>query len=114
MNDPDIDPKKYVFHSLRHTSASAKLIMSYGDFNSVMHAGGWSSLDMLTRRYGKHSFSSNRENVADKMNLFLEEKEPLSLPDNQELVQKLLEEIANSNPDMLMRVANSVHFSKNE
>ena len=28
LNDPDIDPKDFVFHSLRHTSAAAKLDLS--------------------------------------------------------------------------------------
>lgn len=30
LNDPDIDPKDFVFHSLRHTSAAAKLTLSPG------------------------------------------------------------------------------------
>ena len=36
MNDPDMDPQEIVFHSLRHTSATTKLLMSGGDYNSVM------------------------------------------------------------------------------
>ena len=67
MNDPDMDPQEIVFHSLRHTSATTKLLMSGGDYNSVMQAGGWSNLEMLTRRYGKHSFASEREKLAGKM-----------------------------------------------
>ncbi len=34
MNEPDINPEEIVFHSLRHTSASTKLILSHGDYNS--------------------------------------------------------------------------------
>ena len=30
LSDPDIDPKDFVFHSLRHTSAAAKLTLSPG------------------------------------------------------------------------------------
>jgi len=67
IKDPDIDPRKVVFHSLRHTSATTKLLMSGGDYNSVMQAGGWSNLEMLTRHYGKDSFASEREKPADKL-----------------------------------------------
>ena len=71
LSDPDIDPKDFVFHSLRHTSAAAKLALSHGDYNSVRHAGGWANLEMLTRRYGNHSFANDRLNVAQKMDDFL-------------------------------------------
>ena len=74
MNDPDMDPQEIVFHSLQHTSATTKLLMSGGDYNSVMQAGGWSNLEMLTRRYGKHSFASEREKLAGKMDDFLDGK----------------------------------------
>ena len=63
MNDPEIDPEEIVFHSLRHTSASAKLTLSNGDYNSVKQAGGWANLEMLTRRYGTHSFANDRESL---------------------------------------------------
>ena len=40
MNVPDMNPQEIVFHCLRHTSATTKLLMSGGDYNSVMQAGG--------------------------------------------------------------------------
>ena len=72
LNDPEINPEEIEFHSLRHTSATAKLLMSNGDYNSVMQAGGWANLEMLTRRYGKHSFSSSHEKLTQQMDSFLE------------------------------------------
>ena len=39
MNPPEINPEGIVFHSLRHTSTTAKLFVSHGDYNSVMQAG---------------------------------------------------------------------------
>lgn len=69
-----MDPQEIVFHSLRHTSATTKLLMSGGVYNSVMQAGGWSNLEMLTRRYGKYSFASEREKLAGKMDEFLDGK----------------------------------------
>lgn len=61
MNDPEINSDEIVFHSLRHASASAKLKLSNGDYHSVKYAGGWANLEMLTRRYGSHSFENDRE-----------------------------------------------------
>lgn len=82
MNGPEIDLEEIVFHSLRHTSASAKLTLSNGDYNSVKQAGGWANLEMLTRRYGTHSFANDRERLNQKMDDFLEgktEKDPALL-----------------------------------
>lgn len=109
MKDPEFNPEELVFHSLRHTSATAKLFVSNGDFNSVKQAGGWRTLEMLTRRYGNHSFTSNREKMAQKMNGFLSggepQQEPEALSENQEeLLKKLLE----ANPDLLMKVVRSI------
>ena len=107
MNDPEIDPEKYVFHSLRHTSATAKLIMSNGDYNSVMQAGGWANLEMLTRRYGKHSFTSDRERMAEKMNQFLDGKmdEPNTDTNNTQI---MLESLLKSNPDLLIQLVRAI------
>lgn len=69
LKDKNIDAEKIVFHSLRHTSAATKLNLSNGDYYSVMHAGGWTNLEILTRRYGAHSFGSNRQKVADQMEI---------------------------------------------
>lgn len=107
MNDPEIDPEKYVFHSLRYTSATAKLIMSHGDYTSVMHAGGWASLDMLTRRYGNHSFTNDRERMAEKMDMFLDGKLNEKNTDTDQ-TQKMLENLLKSNPDLLIQLARSI------
>lgn len=109
MNDPDIDPNEIVFHSLRHTSATAKLLMSNGDYNSVMHAGGWANLEMLTRRYGKHSFASHREKLSEKMDMFLDgNKQVVASGEDTEVAQKLLQDLLKSNPDLLIQLAKSV------
>ena len=114
LNDPDIDPKDFVFHSLRHTSAAAKLALSHGDYNSVRHAGGWANLEMLTRRYGNHSFANDRLNVAQKMDDFLggNSSESAALPANSqvspEAAEAALKAILQSNPELLIKVAQSI------
>lgn len=40
MNDPEINPDELVFHSIRHTSASEKLVLSGGDLKAVQGDGG--------------------------------------------------------------------------
>ena len=114
LNDPDIDPKDFVFHSLRHTSAAAKLALSHGDYNSVRHAGGWANLEMLTRRYGNHSFANDRLNVAQKMDDFLggSSMENTASPANPhvspEAAEAALKAILQSNPELLIKVAQSI------
>ena len=103
MNDPDMDPQEIVFHSLRHTSATTKLLMSGGDYNSVMQAGGWSNLEMLTRRYGKHSFASEREKLAGKMDDFLDGKGICDSQKNDKdeagSAEQVLQQLMKSNPE---------------
>lgn len=114
LSDPDIDPKDFVFHSLRHTSAAAKLALSHGDYNSVRHAGGWANLEMLTRRYGNHSFANDRLNVAQKMDDFLgrSSMENTASPANPhvspEAAEAVLKTILQSNPELLIKVAQSI------
>lgn len=109
MKDPDIDPEEMVFHSLRHTSAATKLILSNGDFNSVKHAGGWANLEMLTRRYGNHSFATKRASVASKMDAFLTGKSLASVQqDSAAEAEELLKSLAQSNPELLMKFAQSI------
>ena len=109
MNEPDMNPEDIVFHSLRHTSAATKLILSNGDYNSVKHAGGWANLEMLTRRYGNHSFAGNRANVASKMDSFLVSKS-LEAPQeaDADTAEELLKSLAKSNPDLLMQIVKSI------
>ena len=118
MKDPDMDPQEIVFHSLRHTSATAKLLMSGGDYNSVMQAGGWSNLEMLTRRYGKHSFASEREKLAGKMDDFLDGKgisEPQKNDKNEtDSAEQVLQQLMRSNPELLIEFARSIQNANKE
>lgn len=111
MNDPDIAPEDIVFHSLRHTSATAKLILSNGDYNSIKHAGGWANLEMLTRKYGNHSFATNRATVSSRMDKFLVNK-TLAVQDVEDdekaTVEEALMALAQSNPELLMKIAKSI------
>ena len=118
MNDPDMDPQEIVFHSLRHTSATTKLLMSGGDYNSVMQADGWSNLEMLTRRYGKHSFASEREKLAGKMDDFLDGK-GISEPqkndkDEANSAEQVLQQLMKSNPELLIEFARSIQNANKE
>lgn len=106
MNDPEINPEEIVFHSLRHTSASTKLLLSNGDYNSVKHAGGWANLEMLTRRYGTHSFESDREKLAQKMDNFLDSS--TNAPAAEADAEQALKLLAQSNPDLLMQIVQSI------
>lgn len=110
MNDPEIDSEEIVFHSLRHTSASTKLTLSNGDYNSVKHAGGWANLEMLTRRYGSHSFESDRTRLNQKMDDFLSGKpekkaKKEAAPDD---TKKALEMLAQTDPALLMEIVKSI------
>lgn len=116
LSDPEIDPDEIVFHSLRHTSASTKLILSNGDYNSVKQAGGWANLEMLTRRYGAHSFANDRERMAKTMDSFLTSKnapaqETASQQPGAEQVLKFLLE---SNPQLLTEIVKSVQFANKD
>ncbi|MCM1525616.1 MAG: site-specific integrase [Bacteroides sp.] len=111
IDDPDINPEEIVFHSLRHTSASTKLTLSNGDYNSVKHAGGWANLEMLTRRYGSHSFESDRERLAQKMDDFLTAKPgtaPQQAPPLPSDAEEALKALAQTNPELLIKIAQSV------
>ena len=118
MNDPDMDPQEIVFHSLRHTSATTKLLMSGGDYNSVMQAGGWSNLEMLTRRYGKHSFAGEREKLAGKMDDFLDGKGICDSQKNDKdeagSAEHVLQQLMKSNPELLIEFARSIQNANKE
>lgn len=111
MADPEINPEEIVFHSLRHTSASTKLTISNGDYNSVKHAGGWANLEMLTRRYGSHSFESDRERLNQRMDNFLSSREadkkpePVDTPVDAAQALKVLTE---TSPELLMQILQSI------
>ena len=91
--------------------------MSGGDYNSVMQAGGWSNLEMLTRRYGKHSFASEREKLAGKMNEFLDGKginEPPNNNDKADSAEQVLQQLMKSNPELLIEFARSIQNANKE
>ena len=66
MDDPTIDAKEMVFHSIRHTSAGVKLRLSKGDLKAVQGDGGWNTPDMVTKRYA-HILDEDRRNLANEM-----------------------------------------------
>lgn len=114
VNDPEIDPEKVVFHSLRHISASTKLLLSHGDYNSVKHAGGWANLEMLTRRYGAHSFESDREKLAQKMDDFLNSNAAAPNINTASDAEQALKRLAQSNPDLLMQIVQSIQSANTD
>ena len=57
-----------VFHSIRHTSASEKLVLSGGDLKAVQGDGGWNTSDMVTKRY-THILDENRRQIAERLDI---------------------------------------------
>lgn len=55
-----------VFHSLRHSSATYKL-MFYGSLKDLQNDGGWATIEMITKVYA-HSIEEERQNNAQKFN----------------------------------------------
>jgi hypothetical protein len=110
-----IDLNEIVFHSLRHTSAGVKLRMSNGDLKAVQGDGGWNTPEMVTRQYA-HILDEDRRNLADEMErkfyqtggkAMATDVTPNSqptLPPDANLIASLLA----SNPDLLMKVFQSV------
>lgn len=62
----DLGLPDVVFHSLRHTSTSMKLIASGGDIKAVQGDTGHSQSRMVTEVYS-HTFSENRRQLAKKI-----------------------------------------------
>lgn len=120
MNDPDIDTDDIVFHSIRHTSAGAKLRISSGDLKAVQGDGGWSTPDMVTKRYA-HILDEDRQNLASEMEeRFYQNKGKLTAPkemsseiktENEDLNK--LAAMITSNPELLMKVLESVQNANN-
>ena len=104
--------KKIRVHDIRHTSTTTKLLMSGGDYNSVMQAVGWSNLEILTRRYGKHSFAGEREKLAGKMDDFLDSKgicdSQKNDKDEANSAEQVLQQLMKSNPELLIEFARSI------
>ncbi|MCC8076894.1 MAG: tyrosine-type recombinase/integrase [Oscillospiraceae bacterium] len=123
MNDPEIDVSDIVFHSIRHTSAGVKLRLSNGDLKAVQGDGGWSTPDMVTKRYA-HILDEDRRSIASQM----EERfyhnagnidpiEPKPVPEENKapatptLDANALASLLTSNPELLAQVLKSVQLA---
>ena len=95
----------------------------------MKQAGGWANLEMLTRRYGTHSFDADRERLADQMDTFLdqtlqppaeEKADSPEAPDNTSgktdkpasgpsiSTEQALQALAQADPDLLMKIVQSI------
>lgn len=121
MNDPTINANEIVFHSVRHTSAGAKLLISKGDLKSVQGDGGWSTPDMVTKRYS-HIFDENRQKLAWKLERDFYQKKGVIEPetfnsivadDSHEADANKIVDLLLNNPDLLIKVLKSALFANN-
>ncbi len=112
MAMPDVNVDEIVFHSLRHTSAGVKLKVSGGDLKAVQGDGGWSTPDMVTKRYA-HIMDEDRIVLASE----IEEKfyqrhavasEPLSQQKSSEFDTNALVSMITNNPELLTKILQSV------
>lgn len=111
MNDPNIKPEKYVFHSIRHTSSGVKLKLSNGDLKAVQGDGGWSTPDMVTKRYA-HIVDEDRKKLAEVMESKFyqeeEEEDPGQSPELQAAIKMLL-----ANPELLVKALGGLQSANN-
>ena len=114
MNDPEIDASEIVFHSIRHTSAGFKLRLSNGDLKAVQGDGGWNTPDMVTKRYA-HILDEDRKSLAQEMEAqFYQRSKPVKsvAAPKEEKAEALnpdaIAQILSGNPDLLMKVLQSV------
>jgi integrase len=122
MNDPTIDPNEIVFHSIRHTSAGVKLRLSGGDLKAVQGDGGWSTPDMVTKRYA-HILDEDRKALAHEMEVAFYQNAPkqgsaIAKPvrsqfekPNQPLDVDSVVAALTSNPELLTKVLQSVQLA---
>ena len=112
MNDPEIDVDDIVFHSIRHTSASTKLVLSGGDLKAVQGDGGWNTPDMVTKRYA-HILDENRRMIADKMETeFYGKNREKNEPQESSTAQvDTLLKLVQDNPDLLQQFLQSVQLA---
>ena len=73
---------------------------------------------MLTRCYGKHSFASEREKLAGKMDEFLDGKGIIEPPKNDkneaDSAEQVLQQLMKSNPELLIEFARSIQNANKE
>ncbi|WP_291501860.1 tyrosine-type recombinase/integrase [Acutalibacter sp.] len=112
MNDPEIDVDDIVFHSIRHTSASTKLVLSGGDLKAVQGDGGWNTPDMVTKRYA-HILDENRRMIADKMETeFYGKNREKNEPQESSTAQvDTLLKLVQDNPDLLQQFLQSIQLA---
>ena len=125
MEAPDINADDYVFHSLRHTSTGVKLKVSKGDIKAVQGDGGWSSPEMVTRRYA-HILDEDRRSLASAMEAgFYNNSTGASVSEQSGLggIQTInnptppvldanaLAAILSANPELLMKALQSIQFA---
>ena len=86
--------------------------------NTSLTSSNRSNLEMLTRRYGKHSFASEREKLAGKMNEFLDGKginePPNNNNDKADSAEQVLQQLMKSNPELLIEFARSIQNANKE
>ena len=110
----EIDASEIVFHSIRHTSAGFKLRLSNGDLKAVQGDGGWNTPDMVTKRYA-HILDEDRKSLAQEMEMqFYQRSKPVKAvaAPKEEKAETLnpdaIAQILSGNPDLLMKVLQSV------
>lgn len=116
MGEPGINPEDIVFHSIRHTSAGVKLRLSGGDLKAVQGDGGWSTPDMVTKRYA-HILDEDRRTLAAEMEKqFYQTSGNLDAPKPVEqpapaapvIDTSALAALLASNPELLTQVLQSI------
>ena len=116
MGEPGINPEEIVFHSIRHTSAGVKLRLSGGDLKTVQGDGGWSTPDMVTKRYA-HILDEDRRTLAAEMEKqFYQTAGNLDAPKSVEqpapaapvIDASALATLLTSNPELLAQVLQSI------
>ena len=117
MNDPSIVPSEIVFHSIRHTSAGVKLRLSGGDLKAVQGDGGWSTPDMVTKRYA-HIWDEDRRTLASEMEqrFYRQSGRPAQPTQKEEapvLDANALTALLTSNPELLTKVLQSIQTANN-
>lgn len=110
MNDPELDPNEYVFHSIRHTSAEMKLRLSKGDIKTVQGDGGWNTPDMVTKRY-TDILDENRQTLAAEMEQKFYQTELQTKAGKPPLDAGALAAMLKENPELLRQVLQSVQVS---
>lgn len=103
--------ERVVFHSIRHSSTSYKLILSGGDIKAVQGETGHKTSKMVTDVYG-HTFGSQKDLLAQKFDSTFYGQSPDSDPKIENSGNEAMAALLKDNPDLLVNalaalVANS-------